>query len=100
MGDSFTFGHGVNVYDRYSNVTARQYPEMTIVSLSYNNGFQPEHYEYFLDRHPEISPKILFIGLYLGNDLDSDLNETRIERASDGKILQLELPYRDVYRGY
>jgi hypothetical protein len=99
MGDSFTFGQGVNVIDRYSNVAARQYPEMTVVSLSYNNGFQPEHYEYFLDQHREITPTILFIGLYLGNDLDSDLNETLIERDSHGKILRLEVPYRRVYRG-
>lgn len=99
MGDSFCFGHGVNVVDRYTNIAAAEHPNMTIVSLSYNNGFQPEHYEYFLDKHPEIRPTILFVGLYLGNDLDSDLTETVIERDEAGKIRKLELPYRDVYRG-
>ena len=99
MGDSFTFGHGVDVLTRYSNVAARQHPNLTIVSLAYNNGFQPEHYEYFLDRHPELRPKVLFVGLYLGNDLDDDVIETLIERDKYGKIAKLELPYKDVYQG-
>ncbi|MFC1826746.1 hypothetical protein ACFLZQ_02300 [Thermodesulfobacteriota bacterium] len=99
MGDSFTFGEGVDVRNRYSNVAARQHPEMTIVSLSYNNGFQPEHYEYFLYQHPDLRPSILFVAIYLGNDLDSDLNETLIKRDNHGKITELALPYRDVFKG-
>lgn len=99
MGDSFTFGHGVNVLDRYTNVAARLHPELMLASFSYNNGFQPEHYEYFLDKHPQLRPKALFIGLYLGNDLDSDLNETLIERDNHGKIKHLSMPYRDIYQG-
>jgi hypothetical protein len=99
MGDSFTFGWGVELVDRYSIVAAKEHPKLKMVSLSYNNGFQPEHYEYFLDKHPDLKPKALFIGLYLGNDLDSDLNETVIERDESGKILKIQLPYRDLYQG-
>lgn len=99
MGDSFSFGHGVEVEKRYSNISAGDFPGLTVVSLSYNNGFQPEHYEYFLEKHPELKPDVLFVGLYLGNDLDSDLNETVIERADEGKITSLELPYRDIFMG-
>jgi len=99
MGDSFAFGHGVDVKDRYTNVAARLCPGRKVVSLSYNNGFQPEHYEYFLERHPELKPKFLFVGLYLGNDLDSDLAETVTERDAAGKITKLSLPYREIYRG-
>lgn len=99
MGDSFTFGHGVDVANRYTNVVAEKYPQMTVVSLSYNNGFQPEHYEYFLDNHPDLKPRLLFVGLYLGNDFDSDITETVIDRDNYGKIIKLQLPYRDVYLG-
>jgi hypothetical protein len=98
MGDSFTFGWGVNVEDRYSNIAARRYPNLTFENFTDNCGFEPEHYEYFLDRHPELRPKLLFIGLCLGNDLDSDLNETFIERDHHGKIKTLRLPYRGLFR--
>lgn len=98
MGDSFTFGHGVEVEDRYSNIAAEAHTDKTIVSCSYNNGFQPEHYEYYLDQHPDLRPDMVFIGLYLGNDLDSDVSETVIERGNDGKIAALKLPYRTIYR--
>ncbi len=97
MGDSFTFGHGVDVENRYNNVAARRYPDLTAVSLSYNNGFQPEHYEYFLDLHPDLQPRLLFVTLYLGNDFDGDIIETIIQRNDAGKITGMEIPYRQVY---
>jgi hypothetical protein len=99
MGDSFTFGQGVNVEERYSNKAAAMLPGQTVVSLSYNNGFQPEHYEYFLQQHPALKPKVLFVGLYLGNDLDSDLKETLIDRDAAGNITRLQIPYRTAYKG-
>jgi len=99
MGDSFAFGHGVNASDRISNVAANAVPGVTVVSLSYNNGFQPEHYEYFLQLHPELRPKLLVVEAYLGNDFDADLAETRIVRDPSGNILSLELPEREIYAG-
>lgn len=100
MGDSYTFGQGVEAEDRYSNVAARLLPDKKVVALTYNNGFQPEHYEYFLGMHPDLRPEFLFIGLYLGNDLDSDLRETVITRdETDGRIESLALPYRELFHG-
>lgn len=99
LGDSFVFGHGVEAADRFTSVVARKHPELVVAALSYSNGFQPEHYEYFLDRHPELRPKVAFVTVYLGNDLDSDLNETRVTRDADGRIVELELPNREIYRG-
>ncbi|MDB5580637.1 MAG: hydrolase family protein [Bradyrhizobium sp.] len=99
MGDSFTFGHGVEVQERYTNLFAGRLGGKVdprhVVSLSGNNGFQPEHYEYFLKKHPELKPKYVIIGLYLGNDLEPDVRETRFDRQS----LTFELPYRAVDSG-
>jgi hypothetical protein len=99
MGDSFAFGWGVDVEDRFSNVIAASRPDDRVVSLSYNNGFQPEHYEYFLERHPELRPRVVVVLVCLGNDLDSDARETEIDRGPDGTIADLRLPYRGLYFG-
>lgn len=99
MGDSFALGHGVEAEQRYTalfagKMKARIDPKR-VVSLSRKNGFQPEHYEYFLKKHPELRPRHIVIGLYLGNDLEPDVKETRFDRQS----LTLELPYRSVEGG-
>jgi hypothetical protein len=86
MGDSFTLGHGVEAEERYTALFAGRMKgsidPKRIVSLSRNNGFQPEHYEYFLKKHPELRPKSIVVGLYLGNDLEPDVKETRFDRQT------------------
>jgi hypothetical protein len=99
MGDSFTFGQGVEASERYTNLFASRLKGKVdpthVVSLGRNNGFQPEHYEYFLKKHPDLRPKFIVIGLYLGNDLEPDVRETRFDRQS----LTIELPYRAIENG-
>jgi hypothetical protein len=99
LGDSFTLGHGVDVRNRYTNLFAEKLKDKIdpkhIVSLSGSNGFQPEHYEYFLKKHPDLKPRYIVIGLYLGNDFQSDVAETDFDRER----LRLELPYRAVDSG-
>lgn len=99
MGDSFALGHGVEAEQRYTALFAGMMKDRVdprrVVSLSRNNGFQPEHYEYFLKKHPGLRPGTVIVGLYLGNDLEPDVRETRFDRQS----LTLELPYRSVEDG-
>jgi hypothetical protein len=93
FGDSFTFGHGVNNEERFSKVFAGMldgYNQNQIVNFSYKNGFQPEHYEFILKNVTEIRPNKLIIGLYLGNDLFADIQETKYNFQNN----KLELPYR------
>lgn len=95
FGDSFTMGHGVEAVERYSNVFARNFKtgyENKTVSFSYKNGFQPEHYEYFIRNNGDLKPEHVVIGLYLGNDLGSDLRETIYDPVTN----HLELPYRRI----
>jgi hypothetical protein len=100
MGDSFAFGQGVEAAERYTAIAASFFPGKKMASLSYPNGWQPEHYEYFLSRHPELKPRVLVVGLYLGNDLDADVKETRITRDARGYIDSLQIPGRRIYDGY
>lgn len=100
MGDSFAFGHGVEVEERYTNIVANSFPGKRMASLSYPNGWQPEHYEYFLRRNPGLMPKLLVVGLYLGNDLDSDVKETLATFDARGNVASVRVPGRKVFDGY
>jgi hypothetical protein len=100
FGDSFTFGYGVNSDERYTNIFAKYFPDQRVASLAYVCGFQPEHYEFYLNTHRELAPKLAVVGLYLGNDLDSDVRETWIHKSQDGRIDDVRLPYRGVFKGY
>jgi len=93
FGDSFTFGHGVNVEDRYTNIFAQRsdlFSADQVVSMSYKNGFQPEHYEFWLRNVTTLKPDYIVMGLYLGTDLGADVLET----VYDVKNNKLSLPYR------
>jgi hypothetical protein len=94
MGDSTIFGYGVEAEERLSNVFAAELGGLVnpkhVVSLSYKDGFEPEHYEYFLKKNPDIRPKYIVATLSLGTDLETDVRETIFDRRS----LSLQLPYR------
>ena len=92
FGDSFTFGHGVNGDERFSKVFADTDfgKSFIVVNYSYQNGFQSEHYEYYFRNNTNLKPKHVIVGLYLGNDLESDLTETFYDRKRN----ELEIPYR------
>jgi hypothetical protein len=96
FGDSFAFGHGVEGIDRYSYIFSQDpfFLKSKVVNFSYINGFQPEHYEYYLRNNVDLHPKHVIIGLYLGNDLGSDIEETKY----DWKNNSLEIPYRFIAR--
>jgi hypothetical protein len=99
FGDSFTFGHGVEADERYSAVLAKHLPGKRVASLAYVAGYEPEHYEFYLNTHRELAPKLAVIGLYLGNDMESDIRETRIRQSSDGRIIDVDIPYKGIFEG-
>lgn len=90
FGDSFTFGHGVEVTERYSNVFADSLQDVNVANFAYLSGFQPEHYEFFIRNNKDLKPKHVIIGMYIGNDLASDIQETNYDRKTNS----LEIPMR------
>jgi lysophospholipase L1-like esterase len=90
FGDSFTFGHGVEVEERYSNVFADSLQNYNVANYAYLSGFQPEHYEYFVRNNTDLRPKHVIVGMYIGNDMSSDVLETNYDRAAN----TLEIPLR------
>ncbi len=83
IGDSFTFGWGVEAGERYSDVVRRAYPGKRVLSYSYPNGHSPISYLAFLQAHPELMPRVLVLGLFAFNDLAEDTADAIVERDPD-----------------
>jgi len=78
IGDSFTFGWGVEAGERYSDIVRDAFPDQLVLSYSYPNGHAPAYYLSFLQNHPEMIPKVLVLGLFAFNDLASDTTDTEV----------------------
>jgi hypothetical protein len=87
VGDSFTFGQGVNSGERYSDVLRTYFPDKQIVSLSYLNGYTTPHYYLFLKHNPQFIPRILIVGLFPKNDLAEDIVDTDLQYDPDGELI-------------
>lgn len=93
-GDSFTFGHGVDYGQRYSDLLRPHFPGKNIMSFSYLNGWTTPHYYVFMKKHPALLPDIAVIGLFPSNDLDTDMKETVITTDDAGDTVGVGCPKR------
>ncbi|NIM00996.1 MAG: hypothetical protein GTN89_08840 [Acidobacteria bacterium] len=89
LGDSFTFGHGVNAGERYSDRLREYFPDAYIVTFSYMNGWTTPHYYFFLKQNPRFRPAIAILGLFLGNDLTADIEETELVFDDAGELVNV-----------
>lgn len=79
IGDSYTFGWGVEAGERYSDVVGDAFPDLEVASYAYPNGYAPIHYLSFLQQRPELIPDLLVLGLFAFNDLADDTADAVIE---------------------
>lgn len=86
FGDSYTFGHGVESEERFSDRLRRFFPEKNILSFAYLDGWATPHYYLFLKKYPELAPKIAVVGLCLDNDLTHDIRETELRLDAKGDL--------------
>lgn len=89
-GDSFTFGHGVNFGERYTDLIAAAFPERRVTTLAPANGAAPPDYYLFLKDHPETIPRVLIVGLFPWNDLRDDIASVRLIHNATGDLVRIE----------
>jgi hypothetical protein len=97
-GDSFTFGHGVEAGQRYSDLLRNHLPGKRVVTFGYLDGWTPPHYYLFLKKHPDLAPDLAVVGLFLGNDLTGDMDESKLVTDAQGELTSVVYLARSVDR--
>ena len=102
MGDSQTFGYGVNVGERYSDLLqAGAPPGTTVFTTGYANGFSPVDYAgYLRTTFDTFRPELVIVGLFPENDLIADVRARTVIRDAAGDIIGTALNGARVVDGY
>lgn len=81
LGDSFTFGHGVEESQCWTRLLGTQLQRPTI-NAGYHGGLYPDGYLVYLSQDGlRLKPDLVLVALFVGNDLD---DATLPERTQDG----------------
>jgi lysophospholipase L1-like esterase len=75
MGDSYTFGMYVNDEETYPAVlerlVRRQHPHYQVVNAGFTDGWETDqHYVWLKHNIARLDPRILVLGVFLGNDIN------------------------------
>lgn len=107
IGDSFTFGHGVEGEEAYPRVLERLLvrelgPEVLVVNAGVPGRWVDEYYLELRERSLTLSPELVILGLFVGNDIDGEDARTHrwTEVDARGRPLEIDIPGERVEEGY
>jgi lysophospholipase L1-like esterase len=85
VGDSLTFGYGVDDAQTWTAILANRLPHSRVVNLGLN-GAGPQQYLHVYETFGmNLHPRVLLFGLFLGNDLiDARKFDMRFEAGGEG----------------
>lgn len=101
VGDSFTFGHGVEDYQTYparlENFLRESNSKIEVINAGYASGFSPDSYYLYLQEEGfKLMPDLVIMGFFVWNDI-ADLKETEwIEVDQEGLPLKIKSRLRKV----
>ncbi len=97
IGDSFTFGWGVEEPQSYPRLVEAQLDGNTerrieVVNAGFTGGFYPDAYFVYLGQNGlALEPDLVLIGMYIGNDIDGPAARTRVWEEVDENGLPLRV---------
>jgi lysophospholipase L1-like esterase len=102
IGDSFTFGWGVEETEAYpyrlQQQLAKQYPSrrIEVINAGFAACYSPDTYYLYLEREGlALHPDLIVVGVFVGNDLDSDAAFEHEWTEQDAAGLPLAIQSRD-----
>lgn len=99
LGDSFTFGHGVEdnaTYpERVGQILKNQGNMVEILNASLEGTEMTRDYIFLRENAPQLKPKVVIVGFFLGNDI-TDVSEL-ITTGQDNLGLPEKIAWKDVY---
>jgi|SRR3989344_2751212 len=78
LGDSFTFGYGVEQEESYSEIFEKLIDyNYIVINSGYADGYSPDtFYVYLKDKGLDFNPDLVILGFFIGNDIiDLESNE-------------------------
>lgn len=89
VGDTFAFGHGVEVGERHTDHLRNARVGSNVWSYGLANGYAPPHYLLFLRNNPQFVPRRLVIELFPWNDLSLNMSDMVVERDVSGQMVAI-----------
>lgn len=84
LGDSFTFGYGVNDNETYPFFLQKRFNDTRVINAGYTDGYSPDsEYLYLIKEGLKLSPDLVIVGIFVGNDLE-DISENVWEETNEG----------------
>lgn len=104
IGDSFTFGHGVNDNETYASYLEELMGNsVEVINAGYVSGYSPDTYYLYLKTFGlALKPDIILVGFFVGNDIDSPFSDDNEWVQVDEQNLPLKINsgYSVVENGY
>lgn len=71
LGDSFTFGFGVENHESFPGVLARRMPDWNVFNAGYTGGMALDtQFVYLREHYHELQPRVVVFQFFSGNDFD------------------------------
>lgn len=101
IGDSFTFGHGVNDDQTYPALLDKHFKDSEVINAGFVAGSSPDMYFAWLQKHgAELGASEIIIGFFIGNDIDRHPQMVWVKTDSKGLPVKIENVESHVVNGY